>query len=93
MRVNGQIMIPSDATADDVSTNGDIPEPSGDFEPAAAAPGPAPANITIPALLSPDVNATWHWVDSPPGATCEVGQTTSATMVHLIEGHVIACGK
>ncbi|CAL8461996.1 g1527 [Coccomyxa elongata] len=71
-RVNGQVMIPSGASAD-VSGNGDIPVPSGDFGPAAAAaPGPAAANFTIPELLSPDVNATWHLVDSPPGAACEV---------------------
>lgn len=83
-RVNGQVMIPSDASAD-VSANGDVPVPSGDFgQAAAAAPGPAPANIAIPELLSPDVNATWHWVDSPPGAACEVGPFSRATCLSCL---------
>lgn len=87
-RVNGQVMIPSDASAD-VSANGDIPVPSGDIGPAAAAaPGPTPATIIIPELLSPDVNATWHLVDSPPGATCEVGLLSSRNMHHLLQCNV-----
>ncbi|EIE25045.1 hypothetical protein COCSUDRAFT_46570 [Coccomyxa subellipsoidea C-169] len=74
-RVNGQVVIPSDA---EVRPEDVLPTVSGDLggdssASAAAAPAPAPlANYTLPALLAPDVNASWHLVDSPPGATCEV---------------------
>lgn len=70
MRVNGQVVIPTDAA---IRPEDVIAAPSGDLgSAAAAAPAPAPANITLPAELAPDVNATWHILDSPPGATCEV---------------------
>ncbi|BDA41280.1 probable major extracellular endoglucanase at C-terminar half [Coccomyxa sp. Obi] len=69
-RADGQAMIPTDPL---VSANGEISVPSGTLAPAAApAPGRSPANLNIPELLSPNVNATWHIIDSPPGATCEV---------------------
>lgn len=73
-RVNGEVVIPNDVAVNSDNIGAPLP-PSGDLggSAAAAAPAPAPsANLTLPAELAPDVNATWHLVDSPVGATCEV---------------------
>ena len=91
--MNGQVVIPSDA---EVRPEDVLPTVSGDLggdssASAAAAPAVAPlANYTLPALLAPDVNASWHLVDSPPGATCEVGYCIRET-AHLNESRTACC--
>lgn len=59
--------------------NGQLMVPSD----ASVSPAPGPSPATIPLLLSPDVNATWHMVDSPPNATCEVGPLSPDNMPYL----------